>query len=217
MICDVVFETIPEVQIHYQTQHIDQDLGANNSKLPTTKSSNSTNVSFLSSFQLPTDPISDKTPDSPTPQTLTFDVPSGLKTLQQQFECSPKGCHQKKKSTKSFANESKTKIGFKTRGIAFQRLCRNSYICLQRFGSNHQIWFHYVWNMWGHEVLQIYSTKVWSLQVLLRFVVKPLWHWICFSCVGCAKFYSKYLLKPVAYKMCENLGIVRKYIHLIII
>ena len=27
-----------------------------------------------------------------------------------------------------------------------------------------------------------------------------------FSCVGCAKFYSKYLLKPVTY-MCENLGI----------
>lgn len=113
MICDVIYETIPDVQIHYQTKHIEPDLKKNTSKTSTAKSDEPKNVSFLNSFQLSNELNYETTPDSPDPQTLTFDVPSGLKTLHKQFDSSSKDVTNKKKNSRSMASsDTKTKYGF---------------------------------------------------------------------------------------------------------
>ena len=130
MICDVIYETIPEVQIHYQTKHIDQDLQSTSTNHPnhTTNTSLSpnpksmtTNVSFFGSLHSSTDSSWEDMPDPPAPQTLTFDVPSGLKTLQQQFETTTKVVNQKpKKGNKPLASGNpKAKATFKSKGMSY--------------------------------------------------------------------------------------------------
>ena len=115
MICDVIYETIPDVQIHYQTKHIDCDP---HSTTPKAKHASSTTLSFFDSLDSVTDRIV-HTPEPPVPQTLTFDVPSGLKTLQQQFGRSDKETH-KRKSKSLLSAESKSKMGFnnKSKGLS---------------------------------------------------------------------------------------------------
>ena len=103
MICDVIYETIPEIQIHYQTKHIDQDMRSNSSDR-NEKTTNLTNVSFFGSFQSTTDSFLDERSEPSTPQTLTFDVPSGLKTLQQRFESTSKEVQSKGKANKPLAS-----------------------------------------------------------------------------------------------------------------
>jgi hypothetical protein len=102
MICDVIYETIPEVQMHYQLKHIEEDNQNNfqnhsnsltNSSISSTANRGNTtanNFSFFDSFLPSNDIIFENVSNSSPTNTLTFDVPSGLKTLQQQFQTSPK-------------------------------------------------------------------------------------------------------------------------------
>ncbi|CAG2118434.1 unnamed protein product, partial [Medioppia subpectinata] len=176
MICDVIYETIPEVQIHYQTKHIDQDFQstsshmnhtnclANTSLSPNPKSM-TTSLSFFGSLQSTTD-SNWMDNDSSTPQTLTFDVPSGLKTLQQQFESTTKDVQPKRRGNKPFTTGNpKTKSNFNNKarvlGQTSSPTIKSGFITCEICGAT--------------------------------------------NCVGCAKFYTKYLVKPVHY-MCENLG-----------
>ncbi|RWS25676.1 nuclear receptor-like protein [Leptotrombidium deliense] len=173
MICANVSDSIAEAQKHYQIKHI-----LNEYNIPTP--SNNSNTS-TPKYYFGANDESDFEDPCPVTPTVTFNVPSSLKQLQQQVNPTPNSLLIKKQMpTMNYRGDRSTYAVF-------------SDVC------------HVSWTLNGGQGTSRGGYVTCAVCNITKFYASVQRRYGQFTCMGCAKFFGRFLMKPRRY-YCPNLG-----------